>query len=160
MDNHPHIRGEYHGRDCRCDGAGGSPPHTRGILGSGISSLSCSRITPAYAGNTPVPPLLPLPGKDHPRIRGEYYLSTDIRTHKRGSPPHTRGILFGGRNPAFFCGITPAYAGNTQMGIYLSRLCQDHPRIRGEYEKQRSYRQYQPGSPPHTRGILFCNTRI
>ena len=49
--------------------------------------------------------------------------------------------------------FTPAYAGNTTPGLYLSLLPQVHPRIRGEYFYRLTKFFAFPGSPPHTRGI-------
>ena len=70
-----------------------------------------------------------------------------------GSPPHTRGIpgqaLFRGRLRRF----TPAYAGNTLLKSCQLERSWVHPRIRGEYKKERKTLSTTKGSPPHTRGI-------
>ena len=70
-----------------------------------------------------------------------------------GSPPHTRGIHPGADVGRHQFGITPAYAGNTQMLHSNVQECWDHPRIRGEYFILRLNSLYIEGSPPHTRGI-------
>ena len=52
-------------------------------------------ITPAYAGNTLLKLEYATKVQDHPRIRGEYEVIVESPTFILGSPPHTRGILFG-----------------------------------------------------------------
>ena len=72
-------------------------------------------ITPAYAGNT-FPPDSGLDlSEDHPRLRGEYASPSPETAKKEGSPPLTRGILYGGTGGVYVKGITPAYAGNTVL---------------------------------------------
>ena len=89
----------------------------------------------------------------HPRIRGEYRASATSRPHRRGSPPHTRGIQkFSGRiRPC--PGFTPAYAGNTTHRLQRRHYRRVHPRIRGEYKVLDPTSWKFQGSPPHTRGI-------
>ena len=89
---HPRIRGEYKIRPSDMPHSPGSPPHTRGIPDT--QEFDCRRagFTPAYAGNTP-PDDAPYPSDEvHPRIRGEYYPTSLVRSRAPGSPPHTRGI--------------------------------------------------------------------
>ena len=110
-------------------------------------------ITPAHAGNTPVRSRYPKIRRDHPRTRGEYSFSRLPGQSSRGSPPHTRGILF---FSSFFGpspGITPAHAGNTLSNIRANYTNADHPRTRGEYAVDSHKRIPYEGSPPHTRGI-------
>ena len=132
----------------------GSPPHTRGILHLVTIPLSQIGFTPAYAGNTPNFPNAAIFHQVHPRIRGEY---TDIAGHRgsqMGSPPHTRGILLRGMCHYPRGRFTPAYAGNTSPVISSIAAPAVHPRIRGEYFLSVSQSMRNPGSPPHTRGIL------
>ena len=73
----------------------GSPPPTRGILSISLVLDVVFGITPAYAGNTSRHAVeFPL-AWDHPRLRGEYMLHVRIRQNQEGSPPPTRGILYG-----------------------------------------------------------------
>ena len=74
---------------------------------------------------------------------------------KKGSPPHTRGILNPAIIPTTPRGITPAYAGNTLVIAKNDRVAGDHPRIRGEYIEFLFDFSNFLGSPPHTRGILI-----
>ena len=57
------------------------------------------------------------------------------------------------------CGITPAYAGNTEGDRVVKGIQEDHPRIRGEYGNATSAIPKNSGSPPHTRGILDAAVR-
>ena len=50
-----------------------------------------------------------------------------------GSPPHTRGLHRADEVAAEAEGITPAYAGTTELERFLAYLPWDHPRIRGDY---------------------------
>jgi len=90
---HPRIRGEYDCEIPRALQAGGSPPHTRGILSAGATSSALSGFTPAYAGNTSLAETTIIVDKVHPRIRGEYFTLESPQIINSGSPPHTRGIL-------------------------------------------------------------------
>ena len=73
----------------------------------------------------------------------------------RGSPPHSRGRLFGGIKTAVEVGLTPAFAGKTLGDWCRSFRPQAHPRIRGEDKHICwAYRREQ-GSPPHSRGRHF-----
>jgi len=54
--------------------------------------------------------------KVHPRIRGEYGAGRRKPCGRRGSPPHTRGILVTFTLVNVHAGFTPAYAGNTVSG--------------------------------------------
>ena len=111
--------------------------------------------------------------KDHPRIRGEHlesghgvFLSGWIipayagSTRRfptafvimRGSSPHTRGAPVFLRIPATPVGIIPAYAGSTTCGATKAKKQPDHPRIRGEHDKDQHTQAMIMGSSPHTRG--------
>ncbi len=106
--DHPRIRGEHQKSPYMRRLFLGSPPHTRGTLASDSVSYSFSRITPAYAGNTPMAAPTPFKIPDHPRIRGEH-----LRAGEYGS--HTRGTPFVAVLCVFRLRITPAYAGNTPI---------------------------------------------
>ena len=61
IQDHPHIRGENSPNQSRSLYNAGSPPHTRGKLYSIIPTSASLRITPAYAGKTPILLLFTLP---------------------------------------------------------------------------------------------------
>ena len=111
----------------------GSPPLTRGIPNQAQKSYVGSRITPAYAGNTPDEHVEGMATEDHPRLRGEYLKIAITQLTDKGSPPLTRGILACGMITAGVVRITPAYAGNTFLRLIRGAPIQDHPRLRGEY---------------------------
>ena len=73
----------------------GSPPPTRGTLEEFGGLLTSIR--------------------DHPRLRGEHLILSQVSETKPGSPPPTRGTLSCILVRVGFRGITPAYAGNTRL---------------------------------------------
>ena len=130
----------------------GSPPHTRGTLNCCKMKLWCSRITPAYTGNTLFIYKTEKPVKDHPRIHGEHTLTVCLIGKITGSPPHTRGTPCRKRAYHHLCRITPAYTGNTDNFKTSNKAVQDHPRIHGEHIIFIKHWKHNRGSPPHTRG--------
>ena len=152
--DHPRTRGEYPINSFTDSGSLGSPPHTRGILKLAWSPYHRNGITPAHAGNTCLRTDTTFCWRDHPRTRGEYVIIPISDFFRGGSPPHTRGIRTGIRRNLWWCGITPAHAGNTSYCGSKKDNLRDHPRTRGEYDIWDLTFGYQEGSPPHTRGIL------
>ena len=122
LQDHPRLRGNY-GICLSSNLVGsGSPPLTRELRYMLIVQLGGFRITPAYAGTTPLFIAQNQNLQDHPRLRGNYSLCSDNFFPVRGSPPLTRELL--NFIPSSFANlrITPAYAGTTQekMGIQCS----------------------------------------
>ena len=70
--DHPHIHGEYRTYVGALMPALGSPPHTWGIPSPVRRTLSVSRITPTYMGNTEDDVIVEARAEDHPHIHGEY----------------------------------------------------------------------------------------
>ena len=70
--------------------------------------------------------------RDHPRIRGEHSMYSNLRTAARGSSPHTRGAPSVSRENRRPRRIIPAYAGSTLETNVNKTVAQ--------------------GSSPHTRG--------
>ena len=91
--DHPRLRGEYYNSPFKILIAVGSPPLARGILYVVGLNVTLEGITPACAGNTGWKRTHRTHYQDHPRLRGEYYLSDYLRLQKQGSPPLARGIL-------------------------------------------------------------------
>ena len=90
--DHPRLRGEYvHHHHSRRSGKG-SPPLARGIPLYNCTTMFPVGITPACAGNTLQMPLMRDITKDHPRLRGEYFLPIVVFDCIVGSPPLARGI--------------------------------------------------------------------
>ena len=58
-------------------------------------------------------------------------------------------------------GIIPAYAGSTSLVMRSCCLGRDHPRIRGEHDKDQHTQAMIMGSSPHTRGARsFSNDNV
>ena len=93
--DHPRIRGEHARTNRKEKHNAGSSPHTRGALGVELRHAGSLRIIPAYAGSTAICPGWRRRSGDHPRIRGEHSMYSNLRTAARGSSPHTRGAPTG-----------------------------------------------------------------
>ena len=110
----------------------GSPPPMRGKASKHAFDVFPNWITPAYAGKSTKNSCCSSMSEDHPRLCGE---KTEILfTHgcHLGSPPPMRGKVSSVRNTSTQSGITPAYAGKSNL---LSAICdglEDHPRLCGE----------------------------
>ena len=112
----------------------GSPPRVRGT-GLALRALwPLDGITPACAGNSPMP--FPKRGasSDHPRVCGEQIFSPLLKTEYGGSPPRVRGTA----------NATP------DIGAVLK----DHPRVCGEQPDERITGRRLKGSPPRVRGTV------
>ena len=154
--DHPRIRGEHALRATETGPLLGSSPHTRGARRADPRQNSESRIIPAYAGSTDSGPTLVLAARDHPRIRGEHE-SVPLSFHfLAGSSPHTRGALTWDLIKSIAKRIIPAYAGSTGVYLALHPPQRDHPRIRGEHNRNRSFSLGIRGSSPHTRGARYA----
>ena len=109
-------------------------------------------ITPAYAGKSETDSGTAPGPKDHPRVCGEKYYCVFYRLAFCGSPPRMRGKV----PPACcFCpalGITPAYAGKSNMFIDYTASARDHPRVCGEKMESSERISSTFGSPPRMRG--------
>ena len=116
----------------------GSPPLARGVQSSALPPHPSNRITPACAGSTIVNSGMKQLVRDHPRLRGEYFIELYALILSRG--------------------ITPACAGSTFHLCGYSRYFRDHPRLRGEYKSGASERSYKLGSPPLARGVPEMKT--
>ncbi len=86
-------------------------------------------------------------------MRGEYQRYRHLVSVNPGSPPLARGIHARNHVSLLWTGITPACAGNTCLKLCEFLLKQDHPRLRGEYEKILLVKIARRGSPPLARGI-------
>ena len=91
--------------------------------------------------------------RDHPRLRGEYFVVVPISIAIIGSPPLARGIQDMLTYVVIFLGITPACAGNTHVTVKWVGIVRDHPRLRGEYPVSVLCSCGGAGSPPLARGI-------
>ena len=96
--------------------------------------------------------------RDHPRLRGEYYLEEWKERFYLGSPPLARGIRTNDNSESLYARITPACAGNTATSTYGDTISWDHPRLRGEYAVSARKKEKGLGSPPLARGIRSTTT--
>ena len=112
------------------------------------------RITPACAGKTWRARSADVRETDHPRMRGEDPVESELLAFVMGSPPHARGRR-GPVGPFRACSrITPACAGKTVARMSTRRESRDHPRMRGEDPATTPSAKPAAGSPPHARGRL------
>jgi len=130
--DHPRVRGEHAHSAPALWSARGSPPRARGTHGSRRTALTRIRITPACAGNTPMPGTASTASADHPRVRGEHLAGGAQEASGEGSPPRARGTP-GGSSRAAGPGT-------------------DHPRVRGEHAVSAGAPGATLGSPPRARG--------
>jgi len=91
----------------------GSPPSARGIPSLRIDLGSRLGITPERAGNTGGGGRGHSISEDHPRARGEYFVTPAAFCMSDGSPPSARGIHDTVKIRFWHIGITPERAGNT-----------------------------------------------
>ena len=91
---------------------------------------------------------------DHPRMRGEHLPVSFESESSWGSSPHARGALSLAAGVPIEVGIIPACAGSTASLRPSGGSCWDHPRMRGEHEKQPYHGLARAGSSPHARGAL------
>ena len=133
-------------------GQQGSPPRGRGkgIVGSLHHALD--GITPAWAGKSIEKPFQFLSQLDHPRVGGEKPRFFDTPDDTVGSPPRGRGKVECGLQLAFHIGITPAWAGKSDLLFRRAEIAKDHPRVGGEKKMLRSASSSHSGSPPRGRG--------
>ena len=132
----------------------GSPPRVRGKPRRTAPAMALSRITPARAGKTIVPPFNGGTRPDHPRACGENFPVHFDAPAVKGSPPRVRGKPIQARVVECKNRITPARAGKTRPGALRSTPYSDHPRACGENSPTRTPVYSVIGSPPRVRGKL------
>ena len=93
----------------------GSPPLMRGTVCRHRLRKHLHRITPAHAGNRPMPTHPTDTYGDHPRSCGEQHPIHPRRVNPSGSPPLMRGTAAEGGNYEKNARITPAHAGNSRQ---------------------------------------------
>ena len=124
---HPRVRGEYAAGVLRQSLLSRSPPRSRGIYGEVDCDTVLATVTPAFAGNTKLPPVEFRRYDGHPRARGEYIAHKCAGPSHTRSPPLSRGIHQPAQGRQQLRPITPALAGNTgPLGCVLRS---DHPRF-------------------------------
>ena len=133
--DHPRLRGEHFSLLFPSDFRIGSSPLMRGTRQHSTVSSPSPRIIPAYAGNTRHNAITQSRNRDHPRLRGEHSIPSEMYSLEEGSSPLTRGTLHQGVVRDGLVGIILAYAGNTRRTIPPVPRPWDHPRLRGEHSR-------------------------
>ncbi len=119
----------------------GSSPRARGKEIDFSFCIFTSRIIPACAGKRSVNSKLHIINGDHPRVRGEKLYTFKNSLPVLGSSPRARGKVLAGCDTLCADRIIPACAGKSYKKPVERRLYRDHPRVRGEKNRER---QHQP----------------
>ena len=96
--------------------------------------------------------------RDHPRVGGEKPFLFYGGSSDSGSPPHGRGKGHRAGRSHHRAGITPAWAGKSQLRHARRDQAGDHPRVGGEKAERRQQVSIRAESPPRGRGkdlLLF-----
>ena len=150
--DHPRMGGEKWALSPRHWVILGSPPHGRGKEFQLLYIELDTRITPAWAGKSFVLRLWCVATQDHPRMGGEKFVYKNKTADQVGSPPHGRGKAPFKRGLFHILGITPAWAGKSQLLPCCGLWSLDHPRMGGEKWALSPRHWVILGSPPHGRG--------
>ena len=113
--DHPRACGEKSISRPKSGPSTGSPPRMRRKDVQNLRAGRVPGITPAYAGkSTSAPAGCPAPW-DHPRVCGEKLLQPQKGLGPAGSPPCMRGKAYSSAGHWIRRGITPAYAGKSDV---------------------------------------------
>ena len=137
----------------------GSPPRGRGKGRTATTDGKRTGITPAWAGKRSLGCNLAGCTTDHPRVGGEKCCFRSHTLLAWGSPPRGRGKASTARRNPAKPGITPAWAGKSEVLSVAYRCCVDHPRVGGEkFACIRPHSSFL-GSPPRGRGKVTLPRR-
>ena len=150
--DHPRMGGEKHAGRFKKLVGWGSPPHGRGKVQACPEDSPASGITPAWAGKRQPRRPSSRDRRDHPRMGGEKPPTDSAPPPGAGSPPHGRGKAAGAPVGRLAVGITPAWAGKSQLLPCCGLWSLDHPRMGGEKWALSPRHWVILGSPPHGRG--------
>ena len=130
----------------------GSPPHGRGKGQLSVGHQIRERITSAWAGKSSWTKAISTRTLNHPRMGGEKLTPCGKANCGPGSPPRGRGKEFRVKTRFAHDGITPAWAGKSQVTAPGTFFRPDHPRVGGEKFTSCSAWDIVWGSPPRRRG--------
>ena len=150
--DHPRVCGEKRKDFETANRKKGSPPRVRGKAEVRHERDQEPGITPACAGKRHCPRFRPGKTRDHPRVCGEKSSLMQMDVGPLGSPPRMRGKGVQSRDKRVGVGITPAYAGKSQVPQHRGGAAVDHPRVCGEKLRLRFMERTLKGSPPRMRG--------
>ena len=157
--DHPRSRGVYSSVRGPVSTSPGSSPLARGLRGDRGRVAGAPRIIPARAGFTWSSSPSPSAPSDHPRSRGVYPSSAEVKTSACGSSPLARGLRHRDHRAPGLPGIIPARAGFTGRGGPPTGRTRDHPRSRGVYDRMMIHAPDIGGSSPLARGLLAQATQ-
>ena len=149
---HPRSRGENLGAASSADIHHGTSPLTRGKRNRERRGWGLRRNIPAHAGKTPPHPTRRTWPWEHPRSRGENYITAPAVLPCSGTSPLTRGKPRCRRSRNLRTRNIPAHAGKTWMSAIASCSRSEHPRSRGENFTLALPRSPSAGTSPLTRG--------
>ena len=160
--DHPRIRGEHYQGSCRPGGARGIIPayagSTQFIITDGDTTVGSS---PHTRGAPEAAFTVNVAERDHPRIRGEHRPCRCTRLSARGIIPAYAGSTNPCRNPP--CGprgSSPHTRGARRCSALLASCARDHPRIRGEHQRDEQASLRQVGIIPAYAGSTLLGVRL
>ena len=130
--DHPRMGGEKRQALSAAHGSAGSPPRGRGKACTARRRAALHGITPAWAGKSLRRCLVHRFPGDHPRVGGEKGAFCCRVPMIWGSPPRGRGKDRWAGNTIKRLGITPAWAGKSNVNHRPLHAGGDHPRVGGE----------------------------
>ncbi len=131
--DHPRSRGVYADRWLIRTVHDGSSPLARGLPQDRPLPRGPLGIIPARAGFTRISDSVATDLADHPRSRGVYLITAQVRGQVPGSSPLARGLHDGSMKAVWTNRIIPARAGFTTNQRSCDASTPDHPRSRGVY---------------------------
>ena len=130
----------------------GTSPRARGKLGAELPDGGFLGNIPACAGKTHVRYFLEHMAEEHPRVRGENFVTRKICSAKPGTSPRARGKPVFGDGVRKNAGNIPACAGKTPTPPPTGVGREEHPRVRGENLCSRTGACNGHGTSPRARG--------
>ena len=150
--DHPRVGGEKSCIRLLSVCIAGSPPRGRGKVDVRLEGQRGHGITPAWAGKRASGTPSSRRSGDHPRVGGEKAVPMITSSYLWGSPPRGRGKAAIERVWKQWLGITPAWAGKSDLRDARLASPKDHPRVGGEKPLLKNFPASEKGSPPRGRG--------
>ncbi len=149
---HPRLRGDHLGYRTGAVIEDGTPPPARGPRLHVLPVRVGPRNTPACAGTTKPSWSRTRVSPEHPRLRGDHFVSTITVRLSTGTPPPARGPPrpYGSQERA--PRNTPACAGTTLLRRVPRYRSPEHPRLRGDHALVFPRGSWSTGTPPPARG--------
>ncbi len=149
---HPRVGGEHLVRSIASRGCAGSSPRGRGTQSGAGFGVGGRRFIPAWAGNTSAFSVTLVPYTVHPRVGGEHFRPEHRYRVELGSSPRGRGTPAAEKGRKNERRFIPAWAGNTDSGLWFLAETSVHPRVGGEHCRSRGKTENRRGSSPRGRG--------